>query len=157
MLFRSGKKGRNSSSPSTSSFTKPKKQFGTGSRLNDSSPKHPTVPKTARLLDGLTPWEMEVVKASQASRINAIANEEAVTEAVDVLEKSTTTCSNVLITEDELNAPAKASNNTTKAVLYGASSIESDQAKVIKGVLPEPKYTNPNPSVEHSKSEIPED
>ena len=66
-----GKKGRNSgSSPSTSSLTKSKKHFGTGSRLYDFSLKHPTVQNFSRSKDGLTPWEMRVAEASKASRLN---------------------------------------------------------------------------------------
>ena len=63
------------------------------------SPKDPSDSTSARLKEGLTPWEMKMTEASQASRINAIANEKAINEAVGMLEKSTATCSNVLSTD----------------------------------------------------------
>ena len=102
LIFRMGKKGRNSgSSPSSSSsLTKSKAHPGSGSRPS----KSPTVQNSFRAKDELTLWEKKMADASKASRLNAMANEEAINDAVGVLLKATS--SNATPNEKVINAHA---------------------------------------------------
>ena len=138
-----GKKGRkSSSSPSPSSITKSNQKSGIGSRRFDSSPKYPTVQKSPESKDGLTPSEMKMAEASKVSRLNAIANKEAINNAVGVLEKSKAISSNptpaeqvinALATEDTINAQA----HTNEAVIHERPKVGALANDVEEVKLPE--------------------